>query len=53
MHAESEQLLSPRKNKTKTHLTQPLTIKAETLSNEHVGLYSIYDVKPGEAFISQ
>ena len=38
-HAESEQPLSTCKNQTKAHLTQPLTIKAETLSNEHVVLY--------------
>lgn len=27
------------KKQTKTHLTQPLRIKAKTLSNEHVALY--------------
>lgn len=37
-HAESKQLLTHKKQ-TKTHLTQPLTIKTQTLNNEHVILY--------------
>ena len=39
IHAESEQRLSTHKKQTKTHFTQPLAIKTQTLKNEHVILY--------------